>query len=219
MPNRTPEPPDIDQSVMLGCASAHDITERVMLEGIELDAPFAQPLHARDAAITTSRITGTALMSSTLPGLRVTDSAFERADCSNATWIDARMVRCTLSGCKGTGLDLRGGTLRDVRFEECKLPEMFLQESSLDRVWLESCNLTNADLSGAKLDSVTIRDCGATGLRLLGATITALDLRGSRIDHIAIDAGAIRNIIIDPLQAPALAEALGARIIDQHEEL
>jgi len=63
MPNRSPETPDIDQSVMLGCASADDITDRVMLEGVELNAPFAQPLHVRDAAITTSRITGTALMS------------------------------------------------------------------------------------------------------------------------------------------------------------
>lgn len=219
MPNRSPETPDIDQSVMLGCASADDITDRVMLEGVELNALFTEPLHARDASITASRITGTAMMSSTLPGLRVTDSAFERADCSNATWIDTRLVRCSLTGCKGTGLDLRGGALRDVRFQDCKLPEMFLHESTLDRVWLESCNLSNADLSGAKLDSVTIRDCDARCLRLLGTRITALDLRGSRIDHIAIDAGAIRNIIIDPLQAPALVEALGARVIDQHEEL
>lgn len=219
MPSRVPEPPDPDEHTELERVSISVITDRAALESIKIDEPLSDPIRARDAAITNARITSTALMSSTLPGLRITDSVLDRADCSNATWIDARLVRCTLSGCKGTGLDLRGGSLRDVRFEECKLPEMFLHESTLDRVWLESCNLSNADLSGAKLHSVTIRDCDARGLRLLGTRITALDLRGSRIDHIAIDAGAIRNIIIDPLQAPALVEALGARVIDQHEEL
>lgn len=219
MPARSPEPPDIDQTAPLGRASISIITDRAAIEAVEFDEPFAEPLLARDLAVSGTRFTSTALLSSTLPSFRATDSFFERADCSNATWVDARLVRCAFTGCKGTGLDLRGAALRDVRFHECKLPEMFLQESSLDRVWFESCNLQHADFSGGKLDRVTIRDCDATGLRLLGARIAALDLRGSRIDHLAIDASAVRNIIIDPLQAPALAESLGARVIDQREEL
>lgn len=219
MPARSPEPPDTDQSAPLGRASISIITDRAAIEAVEFDEPFGEPLRARDLAVSGTRFTNTALMSSTLPSFRATDSLFERADCSNATWIDARLVRCAFTGCKGTGLDLRGAALRDARFHECKLPDMFIQESSLDRVWFESCNLQHADFSGGKLDSVTIRNCDATGLRLLGARITALDLRGSRIDHLAIDASAVRNIIIDPLQAPALTEALGARVVDQHEEI
>ena len=53
----------------------------------------------------------------------------------------------------------------------------------------------------------------------MGTSIDALDLRGSRIEHIAIDASAVRHIIIDPLQAPVLMQSLGSRVMDVREEL
>lgn len=99
------------------------------------------------------------------------------------------------------------------------MPDAFMQESTLDRVWFESCNLNGLDLSGSTLDRVTIRDCDACNLRLLNARITDLDLRGSRVDHLAIDPGSVRHLIIDPMQAPSLAESLGARVINVHEQI
>lgn len=177
------------------------------------------PLKARSYSLSIGRVRGPLLQASTLPQLKAIDCEFINADCSNATWVDVRLTRCLFESCKCTGLDTRGGTLRDVRFSACKMPDAFMQESTLDRVWFESCNLGGLDLSGSTLDRVTMRDCDARGLRLLNARITALDLRGSRIDHLAIDPGSVCHLIIDPVQAPALAESLGARVIDAQVEL
>ena len=177
------------------------------------------PLKARSYSLSVVRVRGPLLHGSTLPQLKASDCEFINADCSNATWADVRLTMCLFESCKCTGLDTRGGTLRDVRFSACKMPDAFMQESTFDRVWFESCNLNGLDLSGSTLDRVTIRDCDARNLRLLGARITALDLRGSRIDGLAIDPGLVRHLIIDPLQAPALAESLGTRVIDAHEDI
>ena len=220
MSNRVPESSD-----EIEC---HEPLERIVIASLadqvahfeaEITGKPDSPLEARGYALSVGRVCGSVLLASKLPQFKAIDCDFVHADCSNAAWVDVRLNRCVFNSCKCTGLDTRGGTLRDVRFNACKMPDAFMQESTLDRVWFESCDLQHLDVSGSTLERVTIRDCDARGLRLLGTRITALDLRGSRIDHIAIDAGAIRNIIIDPLQAPALAEALGARVIDQHEEL
>lgn len=215
MPGREPEPPDLvdDTQPALGGS----LVDRASLESVTLSEP--QPNPARDVSLSSCRVSGHTLSASTLPALRAIDTLFTGADCAGATWVDARLVRCIFESCKCTGLDTRGGNLRDVRFHECKMPDAFMPESTLDRVWFESCNISGLDLSGSTLGNVTIRDCDARGLRLLKARITALDLRGSRIDHLAIEPGSVRHLIIDPLQAPSLAESLGARVIDAREEL
>lgn len=216
MSSRFPESPDLDPDATLALVAGDALTDRASLEQVELREPVG---FARDASISMGRITGAAFTASTLPSLRVIDTEFARADCSGATWIDTRLVRSVFESCKCTGLDTRGGTLRDVRFNACKMPDAFMQESTLDRVWFESCNIAGLDLSGSTLDRVTLRECDARNVRLLGARITALDLRGSRIDGLAIDPGSVRHLIIDPVQAPALAESLGTRVIDAHEDL
>ncbi len=177
------------------------------------------PLESRGYTLSIGRVRGSVLLASKLPQFKAIDCNFAQADCSNAAWVDVRLVRCVFDSCKCTGLDTRGGTLRDIRFSECKMPDVFMQESTLDRVWFESCHLQNLDLSASTLERVTIRDCDARGMRLLGARINALDLRGSRIDQLVIDTASVRHLIIDPMQAPAIAESLGVRVVDQHEEI
>ena len=68
------------------------------------------------------------------------------------------------------------------------------------------------DFTGAALSKVVIHNCDARNLRLLDARIDTLDLRGSDIEGIAIDAKSLNSIIIDPTQAPALARAMGIRV-------
>ena len=217
MPAREPEQPDLEPGATLDHAPSDSFIDRAQLEQVEISEPVSA--FARDLSLSMCRLRAGAFAATTLPGLRMVDCDIGRADCSGATWIDTRIVRTCFESCKCTGLDTRGGTLRDVRFHECKMPEAFMQECTLDRVWFESCDLQNLDLCGSTLERVTLRDCDARGLRLLGARITALDLRGSRIDHLTIDTRSVSNIIIDPLQAPALAESLGARVIDRNEEI
>jgi uncharacterized protein YjbI with pentapeptide repeats len=219
MPSLIPESPDSIDLTQLDAVDLESLHDREFYSEASITGEPTRPLGARGCVFSTVRFTGGALRGSKLPQVRMTDAIIEQADCSNATWIDARLVRCAWNGCKATGIDLRGGSLRDVRFTDCKMPESFFQEASLDRVWFESCNLRSADFSSATLTSVTIRDCDVRELRFMGARIDALDLRGSRIEHIAIDKSAVRHIIIDPIQAPAIMQSLGARVMNVHEDL
>ena len=214
-----PEPPDLEESTDLTPISADSIIDQCMHEHVQLKGEPAGAVDARGVALSSSRVTARVLMGSTLPGFRCVDCVFDRADCSNANWVDARLVRARFDSCKLTGLDTRGGALRDVTFNACKMPDAFMPESNLERVVFQSCQLSGLDLTGAKLSRVTMRDCDARNIRLSGAHIEKLDLRASRIEGIAIDARSIAQIIIDPLQAPALAHAMGARVLDLNEPL
>jgi len=104
-------------------------------------------------------------------------------------------------------------------FQECKMPDAFMPESSLDRVLFDSCQLSGLDLSGSKLAHVTMCHCDARNLRLLDARIDTLDLRGSQIEGLAIEPRSIAQLIIDPTQAPALAHAMGARVLGVHDTI
>lgn len=214
-----PEAPDLDADATLAAIDADSLQSQSIHEHVELSGVPEAGLRSRGVALSSSRVLGPALMGSTMPGLRLVDCLLDRADCANATWVDARLVRCRFNACKATGLDIRGGSLRDVVFHECKMPDAFMPESSLDRVLFDSCQLSGLDLSGSKITHVRIANCDARNLRLLDARIEKLDLRGSQIDGLAIDPRSISALIIDPLQAPALAQAMGARLADQSENI
>jgi uncharacterized protein YjbI with pentapeptide repeats len=208
----TPELPDLESIDF--CDAPSTLEDNTTIDHAHLNAPFAQPIHARGIVFDQSKLTNTALMTSTLPSSRWTDCAIETADLSSATWIDARLIRVTITNTKLTGFDARGAELRDVHYKECKAPDMLLTETKLTRVRFDHCQLTSLDLSGATIHSLAINHCDARNLRLIDAKIDHLDLRDSLIESIAISPNQLRHITITPSQAPALARALGVNIIE-----
>ena len=159
-------------------------------------------------------IAGNAFAGSVLPAGVFKDCLFDHADLASATWINGRIVRAKFLECRLTGVDLRMSELRDVAFEQCKMPDALLSESTLTRVRFDRCQLKNLDLAGAMIESLALHNCDIGSLRLDGARITLLDLRGSNIDGISIDVESLRGIVIDPLQSPAIAQALGVRVLN-----
>ncbi|MEM9373665.1 MAG: pentapeptide repeat-containing protein [Planctomycetota bacterium] len=212
------EPPDL-QPDLAACRLRSDSTTTSfgggdVIERASISGNAGHPLSSRGVRVFESRITGGVFAGSTLPGLRLTDCAIEHADLASATWTDAGLTRVACSDCRLSGFDARGASLRDVCFRSCRAPDMFLTECRLMRVRFEQCELTGLDLTGAHIDSLAVRGCDARSLRVIGARIGLLDLRSSRVEGLMIDAMAIAGIVIDPLQAPAFAMSLGARVLD-----
>ncbi len=214
-----PEKPDeeIDFHEPLDVIDVRELRSLKPIYEVQLAGIPDAPLHGKEFSISIGQVLGRALMESTLSGFSLVDVALVRADCSNATWVDARIVRTRFDGCKLTGFDARGGELRDVVFNECKMSDTFMVESKLTRVRFDGCKISGLDLCDSKVNSVAIRGCDARNLRLMGAKIELLDLRGSMIEGIAIDPGSVGGVIIDPMQSCAIASALGARVMDLHE--
>tara|TARA_R110000868_G_scaffold119469_3_gene317109 strand:+ start:14767 stop:15429 length:663 start_codon:yes stop_codon:yes gene_type:complete len=213
----TPTSPDIPAIEELTPAQATAITNDADIDRAIISVASPNPIRASDAVIEQSHIQAQSLLASTLPNIRITDCTFDRADLTGATWTDARLTRIQFNDCKLTGFDARDSDLQDLHFTNCKAPDLFMLGATLTRVRFDQCQLPNLDLTGATIKSLAIRDSGAQSLRLINTRIDHLDLRGSIIDHIALDLtnpANLRNIIITPQQAPALAIALGVQISD-----
>jgi len=210
----TPEAPGFGSSQDLLETADEMLVDHAALDCVHISGASGVPVVARAMSIEQSLVESAVLAGSTLAGIRLLDCHVRRADLTGATWVDARLVRTKLGESKLTGFDARGGELRDVVFNNCKMPESFFIESSLTRVRFDECQISGIDLSGAKLHSVSMRGCDARNLRLIGARIDYLDLRGSMIEGITIEPEAVSGIVIEPIQAPALAVAMGARIAE-----
>ncbi len=194
--------------------ASEQLVDGAVLESVSLSGDCVKPKIVQRLGIEGSRIAGGVLAGSKLPGVRMVDCCFDRADLAGATWNDARIVRTRLEESRLTGFDARMSELRDVMFHKCKMPESFLSEAQLTRVRFDECMMPGLDLSNAKIHSVVINGCDARSLNLLGAKIEFLDLRGSMIEGIAVDPMFISGIVIDPTQAEAIAHALGVQVAD-----
>ena len=208
-----PEPPVVGELDDLRKASGEAVVDRSAFDDVVFSGTSIKPICAANVCIEGSRVVGSVFAGSKLPGVGVVDCAFDRGDLAGAKWDDARLVRVRFNECRLTGFDAWGADLRDVVFDGCKMPEAVFANASFTRVRFEKCQLGSLDMGEAKIHSLAIHDCDARSLRLAGARIELLDLRGSLIDGIGIDQASIKGIVIDSSQAPAIASAMGVRVI------
>lgn len=103
--------------------------------------------------------------------------------------------RVTVRGGKVDFLNLRGATLREVRFVDCVLVEPDFGGATLTDVTFEGCTLTGPQWSGATLSTVDL-----SGARLVGP-LGLTSLRGATIS---------RSQLLD--LADAFADQLGVRV-------
>jgi len=210
-----PEEPEIGSVDGLQIVAIEAVTDRSAHECVRFEGGDL-PIRASSISLDQSLIESNAFAGSTLASATIKDCVFDHADLANATWAGARLVRTRFVGCRLTGFDLRHSELRDVVFVDCKMPDSLFMETTLTRVRFDECQMTNQDISGSTIESLALSGCKADGLRLDGARISLLDLRGSSIEGISLDERSADGVVIDPLQSPAIAQAMGVRVIGLH---
>ncbi|MEO7234690.1 MAG: pentapeptide repeat-containing protein [Lapillicoccus sp.] len=135
---------------------------------------------------------GTQLVDAALLDCEVTEPRLGALAAYGSTW-----RRVTLRGGKVDFLNLRGATLREVRFVDCVLVEPDFAGATLTDVTFDGCTLTGAQWSNATLAKVDL--CGARLVAPLGLT----SLRGATISRLQL------------LElADAFADQLGIRVAD-----
>ncbi|MEM9560413.1 MAG: pentapeptide repeat-containing protein [Planctomycetota bacterium] len=208
-----PEPPDVPPAESLTGADACAISDRASIEEARVHAPpGGARIGASGFVCSCSTLSGEGFAGCRLPSSRLIDTRLERIDLVGASLAGARLVRVLCVEARLSGIDLRGAQLRDVVVRGGRMPDACLAESELRGVLLEDVDAPALDLTAARIARLVIRSSRVRGLALAGARIECLDLRGSEIDGIGIEPGAVRSIVIDPPQAPALAQALGATL-------
>ena len=177
-----------------------------------------------------------------LRGARLAQANLERAslDCADLSSVDARganLYRADLRGCSLRQADLSGARLDDADLREAVLAQVDIDrgfrfagrsgavhiEGGEDRAF--AVDFTNCSMKQAKLQRAKLKGANFSGAVLNGANLSGAVLNGANFDGAAmlgvdlsqasIDAGALKNCILDPSpeainRAADLAEQLEA---------
>ncbi len=169
-------------------------------------------------------------------GLRVVDARHPGEAFEQARLVDVELVRCDLSGCdfsesvwhrvklvdcRASAIELPQANLREVSFVDCKLDNANFRLAKLQRVRFDASVLGGAEFVGAQLADVSFDGSDLAGADVSNAKCAAVDLRGARLDGLrGVASLAGTTIGADQLVglAPALAQALGLRVLADGQE-
>ena len=169
-------------------------------------------------------------------GLRVVDARHPGGAFERARLVDVELVRCDLSGCdfsesvwhrvklvdcRASAIELPQANLREVSFVDCKLDNANFRLAKLQRVRFDASVLGGAEFVGAQLADMSFDGSDLAGADVSNTKCAAVDLRGARLDGLrGVASLAGSTIGADQLVglAPALAQALGLRVLADGQE-
>jgi uncharacterized protein YjbI with pentapeptide repeats len=180
--------------------------------------PELPPLDAVSGeSVVGARIEHADLGGARLPALRLVDVELSSCNLANVKARGASLVRCVLRGCRLTGASFAEGRLTDVLFEDCRVDLAAFTGATLERVTFEGCRMTQSDLQEAACESVRLLACDLSECDLTGARFKRSELRRCELDGLR-GVERLRGVGVgwDDLVvlAPALADALGIRLLD-----
>ena len=149
---------------------------------------------------------------SKLPNLRMVDVRVEKSSAANGTWASPSLRRVEIIGSRLTGLTINEGELSDVVFRECKADFMQIASSRIRDVRFENCVLAEAEFRECTLERVAFSGCDMRNVNLAQARLIEIDLRGSGIAGLMLDAAQLGSLTVDPSQAMVILQMLGAKV-------
>jgi len=159
-------------------------------------------------------------------------ASVERLDLTGATLVDVEV-----RDLRASTLSARSARLRRVRITGGRIGTLDLADAEIDEVELRGVRIDYASLAAARIADLLIADCTIGTLDLPQATVARMAFADSRADDVDtrgvrakdldlrgleavsyLDAGSLRGATLSSRQvdylAPALASALGIRVID-----
>ena len=176
------------------------------LAGVEITGDVAG-WSADRVEIIESRLSRLRATGSELRGRRLRDVALEGCDLSGAKLEDARLERCSFVDCRLSGIVLASARLRHVSFRDCRMAMVNLRVATSELLRFDACDLRNSDLYGAQLPGTRFLACDLTGADVSSASLDGSELHQSRLDGL-VGVLALRNVVVDPVQAAAVGHAL-----------
>ncbi len=208
--NRSIDPPDLPRTPLeaLNIGSfAADSYELAAIQGAILSDASARRLQFDTCVLT--RID---LDRSKLPNLKLVDVRVEKSSAANATWASPSLRRVEIIGSRLTGLTITEGELSDVVFRECKADFMQIASSRIRDVRFENCVLAEAEFRECTIERVAFSGCDMRNVNLAQARLIEIDLRGSGIAGLMLDAAQLGSLTVDPSQAMVILQMLGAKV-------
>lgn len=208
--NRSIDPPDLPRTPLEAIdisSFAADSYELAAIQGAVLSDASASRLQ-----FDTCVLTRIELDRSKLPNLRMVDVRVEKSSAANGTWASPSLRRVEIIGSRLTGLTINEGELSDVVFRECKADFMQIASSRIRDVRFENCVLAEAEFRECTLERVAFSGCDMKNVNLAQARLIEIDLRGSGIAGLMLDAAQLGSLTVDPSQAMVILQMLGAKV-------
>jgi uncharacterized protein YjbI with pentapeptide repeats len=150
---------------------------------------------------------------SKLPNFKLVDVRIEKSSFVNGQWASPSLRRVEITAARMTGLSIVEGEFSDVMFKDCKLDYLRLADARLNNVRFEGCALSDADFNKSRLENIGFSGCDLRNADLTHARLENVDLSGSKIEGLKIDPPQLKALTIDPAQAMAIVQMLGAKIV------
>lgn len=164
--------------------------------------------------------------------LQIEGSLLQRVNLANSRFNsvvmkDVRLVECDLANfetralhfmrvelinCRMTGLRAGEANCQDLLISEGDQRYSQFRFSRFKSSEFRSCNFSEADFQGTDLTGSIFQQCNLHNAEMSKVKLTNVDLRGSNIEGLQLNAEDIRGAIVDAAQALSLAHLLGIRI-------
>jgi uncharacterized protein YjbI with pentapeptide repeats len=153
-------------------------------------------------------------------GLQLVDVVVERGNLANLVAPELSLRRVVIAGARLTGVQWTRGRIADTVFRDCRIDLATFAGTTFERVTFVACQLTQTEFAEALLRSARFEHCDLTDADLAGVRIDGCELRSCTLDGVRSlerlrGAGMPWGDVIG--NAAALANALGIRVIDEHD--
>ena len=209
-PDVPPEPTPLDAGAAL--RPDEPSWSDAVLDGAQLGG-----LERTGLSIVGSRLERVDLAAARLHGLRMVDAVLHGCNLANVQARGASLVRCELRGCRLTGSSWAESRMTDVLVKDCRVDLAAFTSATLERVTFDGCRLAQSDFQDVSCVSVRFLSCDLSECDLTDAHFRRSELRGcelsgvhgvERLRGVGIEWGDLMEL------APALAAALGIRVLD-----
>jgi uncharacterized protein YjbI with pentapeptide repeats len=178
--------------------------ERVTFVECRFDDASMAELVTRRCVFDRCVLTGVAMSGSRHEASAFLSCRFDRAKLFDVTW----------TGCKLTGSQFPGATLRPMTTTESDWSYTSLRGADLSGLDLSGLRLAEADLTDADLRDCDLTRADVRHARVQGAKLRGADLRGAETDGINWRAPDLDGVRLDLGQAVQFARAHGALVAD-----
>jgi uncharacterized protein YjbI with pentapeptide repeats len=178
------------------------VLEGVTFIGCRFDDASLSELVTRRCVFERCGLTGVALSGSTHEGTAFLSCRFDRA----------KLFDVTMTGCKLTGSQFPGATLRPMTSVECDWSYASLRGVDLSGVDLSGQRLTEADLTDTDLRGSDLTRADLRHARLQGTLLRGADLRGADTAGVNWRGFDPTGVRLDVVQAVLFASAHGALV-------
>ncbi|MET0674049.1 MAG: pentapeptide repeat-containing protein [Microbacterium pygmaeum] len=178
---------------------------------------WAQTTDASHATFTECALRGVSVDHLDLTGAVLVDVDIAQLRATTITGRGSRLRRVRISGGRIGTLDLGGADVDEVELRGIRIEYLALAGSRVTDLLVSGCTIGTLDLPQATLSRIAFADSRADDVDTRAMRAKDVDLRG--LEAVSyLDPAALRDATLSPRQvehlAPALAAALGIRVLD-----